>query len=187
MNSREKDLSSLFNSRFVTRVIFVKVASRVAFSVLYAGIRGIYNSGRQLRVADWRNSNGRLVRLDNTSFSLSFFFSHPSVLLSRGVASLPLFLSASSNRTGTGTEGLQLRSDDRRVRVRCAHRWVFARNVRCLFDSHYRLSSMNRNNNEAEALDRKTRVSNVHEDSWGKRIFHELYMYTVISICRSIR
>lgn len=167
-------------------MIFVKVASRVAFSVLYASTRSIYNSGRQFGVVDWRNSNGRLVRLDNTSFSLSFFFSHPSVLLSRGVASLPLFLSASSNRTGTGTEGLQLRSDDRRVRVCCAHRCVFVRNVRCLFDSHYHLSSMNRSNNEVEALDQKTRVSNVHEDLWGKAIFI-LYMYTVISICRSIR
>lgn len=55
-------------------MIFVKVASRVAFSVLYGSIRSIYNSGRQFGVADWRNSNGRLVRLDNTSFSLSFFF-----------------------------------------------------------------------------------------------------------------
>lgn len=168
-------------------MIFVKLASRVAFSVLYAGIHEVYTI--VVVSSEWPTgetaTGGSSVSI--TPPSRSLFFSHPSVLLSRGVASLPLFLSASSNRTGTGTEGLQLRSDDRRVRVCCAHRCVFARNVRCLFDSHYRLSSMNRSNSEAEALDQKTRVSNVHEDSWGKAIFYELYMYTVISICRSIR
>lgn len=41
---------------------------------------------------------------------------------------------------------------------------------------------MNRSNSEAEALDQKTKVSNVHEDSWGKAIFYELYMYTMISM-----
>lgn len=169
-------------------MIFVKVASRVAFSVLYAGIHEVYTI--VVVSSEWPTgetaTGGSSVSITPPSRSL-FFFTSVRLAFSRCGFPPSLSLSQQQQNRHWHRRAAVAIGWSTSTRLLCASLCVRPECQVSFRFSLYRLSPMNRSNSEAEALDQKTRVSNVHEDSWGKAIFYELYMYTVISICRSIR